>query len=110
MFLLSLIAALAGTPLREAEAAHDLACSLAELGGGDIIEEVDGGVGDDSGATIKSDGPHASMLLTSGDALPPPVILTVLPGDSHDRAGTSRSAQHTPSSPRRHALLQCFLF
>ena len=43
-----LVATLSGPLLREAEGAEDLARSLAELGHGPLIEEVDGGVGDDS--------------------------------------------------------------
>ena len=55
MFWLSVIAALAGTPMRLAEAASDLARSFAEVDDGADVEEIDGGVGDDAGATIKSD-------------------------------------------------------
>ena len=58
LVLLSLLAALAGTPLRLAEAAEDLARSLAELGRGVNLEEIDGGVGDDSGAVIKVEVVH----------------------------------------------------
>jgi hypothetical protein len=47
-----LVATLSGPFLREAESAEDLARSLAELGSGPLVEEVDGGVGYDSGATI----------------------------------------------------------
>ena len=52
MFLLCLIAVLAGTPLRQAEAATDFARSHGEAGHGNVIEIIDGGVGDDSGTTI----------------------------------------------------------
>lgn len=55
MFLLSLIAALAATPLRLAEAAHDYADAVAESGVGGDLDAPDGGVGDDSGATIKAE-------------------------------------------------------
>jgi hypothetical protein len=54
MVLLSRIAALAGTPMRLAEAADDIACSLAELGGGGVVEIPNGGVGDDPEAAIKT--------------------------------------------------------
>ena len=53
MFLLRMVAALAGTPLRISEAAHDLGRALAEDGDQGVVEVPDGGVGDDSGATIK---------------------------------------------------------
>ena len=46
-FLLSTLAALTGTPLRQAEAAADLTRSLAELSHLADIETSDGGVGDD---------------------------------------------------------------
>ncbi len=52
MRLLCLLAAVAGSPLRQAEAAEDLAHSLGELGQAYSIEEKDGGVGDDLGSTI----------------------------------------------------------
>lgn len=45
----SLLAALTGTPLRHAEAADDLARSLAESVYNANLEVPDGGVGDDSG-------------------------------------------------------------
>ena len=69
LWLLSLIAVLAGTPLRLAEAAHDLACSLAELDGGEGVEAPDGGIGDDSGATIKAKTIHALTTVESVDFL-----------------------------------------
>ena len=47
-----LVATVSGPFLREAEGAEDLVRSLAELGCALLVEEVDGGVGDDSGATI----------------------------------------------------------
>jgi hypothetical protein len=52
MRLLCLLTALAGSPLRQAEAAEDFAHSLGELGQAYSIEEKDGGVGDDQGSTI----------------------------------------------------------
>ena len=47
MFLLCLIAALSGTPLRQAEAADDFARTFGECGQSDVLHTVDGGVGDD---------------------------------------------------------------
>jgi hypothetical protein len=110
MFLLSLIAALAGTPLRQAEAAHDFACWLAGVGGDDTITEPDGRVGDDSGATIKAEITQASVVLAVAGSLP--VTFAAAP----------QQAEHVPAcllqnttrlsygSARRNALLQRFLF
>ena len=50
MFFSCLIAALAGSPLRQAEAAGDLGLAGRRVVG-DVIETVDGGVGDDAGET-----------------------------------------------------------
>jgi hypothetical protein len=109
MLLLSLIAALAGTPLRMAEAASDLAGSLAELDGRAGLEEIDGGVGDDSDATIRAEITHAPIAPVWSEGQPaflcpaPLRAEMVLP----DRAGIS----HRP--PMRfvgqHVFLQCFL-
>ena len=53
MFVLSLVAALAGAPLRLAEAAYDMACSMSpSLAAGATLEILDGGIGDDSGANL----------------------------------------------------------
>jgi hypothetical protein len=111
VFLLGLLAAVAGTPLRQAEAADDLARALAELGDGNVIEPVDGGVGDDAGDTIKADPSHAPLLPAVADALP-----AAPPGDARPCPGPflrSRAGHKGPppaSPPRRLALLQCFLF
>jgi hypothetical protein len=75
MFVLSLIAVLAGTPLRLAEAADDLARSLAETDNGVNLEQVDGGVGDDSGATIKPDVSSTTLASTFEQILLSPVTL-----------------------------------
>jgi hypothetical protein len=111
VFLLGLLAAVAGTPLRQAEAADDLARALAELGDGDRIEMVDGGVGDDSGDTIKADPSHAPLLLMIADAPPaaPPGNALPCPGPILlSRAGRNHPPPASP--PQRLALLQCFLF
>ena len=109
MFALSLIAILTATPLRLAEAAEDLARSLAELGNGVNLEEVDGGVGDDSGATIKADVVDGVSSFGSVDwlaELPGPACSVVprvilRPDDSR--------ADPTTNSARRRAWLQRFL-
>ena len=59
MSLMCLIAALSGTPLRQAEAAHDFSHAIAEVGVGDVVDETDGGVGDDAGDTILKAGNDA---------------------------------------------------
>jgi hypothetical protein len=110
MFLLSLIAALAGTPLRQAEAAHDLACSLAELDGRDVLEEIDGGVGDDSDATIKSETAHASVILTIASAAPTEITPPLSPPRPLPTGRSARAPRLATGSYRWHALLQRFLF
>jgi hypothetical protein len=62
MSLFCLIAALSGTPLRQAEAASDLARALAERDGGRDLETIDDGVGDDSETSIRSAGDDAQSL------------------------------------------------
>ena len=88
-----LLATLSGPFLREAEGADDLARSLAELGRGVLVEEVDGGIGDDSGATI---------LSTSGPVTIRPA-LSSLPGelmaDAHGSAHVVGS--HCPPARSR---------
>jgi hypothetical protein len=65
-----LIAVFSGPLLRQAEGALDLTRSLAELGCPPLVEELDGGVGDDAGSTILSSrigapaGGHDSIRLT----------------------------------------------
>src|SRR4051794_40633192 len=92
MFVISLLAALAGTPLRQAEAAHDLACSLAELGDGDLVEVVDGGVGDDPGETIRGDDAPAPVAPAAAAPLPSP-----LPPQSPSPVSTRASARLAPT-------------
>jgi hypothetical protein len=109
MFILSLIAALSGTPLRIVEAAEDLAHSIAELSVlGSEIEPTDGGVGDDSDATIKANPTHVPVSLMAALDLPRPLSLACsarhllrCPADPPRRPPSSHS--------QRLALLQCFL-
>jgi hypothetical protein len=109
MFLFSLIAALAGTPLRLAEAASDLCSFLAELDGGPEIEVPDGGVGDDSGATLKADvlrisaHGNASPIAPAGDLLAP-----VISKPSFDWR-EDLPPRRTGTVPEHLAHLQCFL-
>src|SRR4051794_17693194 len=81
-FLLSLLAALTGTPLRQAEAASDFARSLVERLQAADIESIDGGVGDDSGVGTlpASHGPAADALaVTDPVFLPPPASSILTP-------------------------------
>jgi hypothetical protein len=61
MLLVSLLAAMAATPLRQAEAASDMARGVAEGDEDHSVEPLDGGVGDDSDATIRADDPADSV-------------------------------------------------
>ena len=110
MLLLGLLAAFSGTPLRLVEAAHDLAHAIAELEleVGSDIEPTDGGVGDDSDATIKANPAHVPFAWMFALELPRPSSL----------APPARPIPHRPADPpprppsshsRRLALLQCFL-
>jgi hypothetical protein len=115
MFLLCLIAALSGTPLRQAEAADDFARSLSEMRQGQVIETIDGGIGDDSEASILKAGGDTHLLAATvpmerADVHFTPLIpVSALPnmGD-HRRADVSGSLP--ASADRRFAWLQCFLF
>jgi hypothetical protein len=115
MFLLCLIAALSGTPLRQAEAASDFARSLGELGQGTIIETIDGGVGDDKEASILRAGGDAHslaatiLLETTVVDFTPSVSVSSLPNIGGRRQGDELGLLPASSS-RRMAWLQCFLF
>ena len=104
-----LLAALAGAPLRQAEAASDLIRALAE---GASLDPVDGGVGDDAGeGTLAADpGPLSGGLPSMLDAdLPPPLPtpnLTALEAEG------LRERAWWPTSPPglRQVWLQVFRF
>lgn len=110
MTLLCLIAALSGSPLRQAEAACDLARSLDELAGDHVIETIDGGVGDDSGETVLKAGAESQPdTMTAGG--PPSLLTPVLSPPSLDpRHRAERAVAPPPGSLQRHAWLQRFLF
>jgi hypothetical protein len=114
MLQLCLIAALSGTPLRQAEAASDFARSRAELGQ-DHVETIDGGVGDDAEiAVLKEGGDTPSFqtiipLATAEGLLTPLLPLMFSPGFGL-RCPSGPPGTLSPSSARRHAWLQCFLF
>ena len=60
MLFLSLCVAITATPARLAEAASDIGRALADADADAGMEEADGGVGDDSGDSIKLDKTHAA--------------------------------------------------
>jgi hypothetical protein len=110
-----LIAALSGTPLRQVEAADDFARSHAEAGQGHVIEMIDGGVGDDSGATILKAGGDThplpdTLLLAAADAFLSPLLPVLSLPNIDDRRWADRLASLPAGSAQRHAWLQCFLF
>jgi hypothetical protein len=114
MFLLCLIAALSGTPLRQAEAAEDFARSLGEMTQGHVLEAIDGGVGDDSDASILKAGPDAHSLTAMVSVLMETVEVQLSPVSSLPNIGDRRRAEVSSPPPasgdRRFAWLQCFLF
>jgi len=115
MFLLCLIAALSGTPLRQAEAANDFARSFGESGQGDVIETIDGGVGDDKEASIlKASGDTHSLVAPILLALAEVCFTPAIPVSSLPNVDDRRRAKLSGSPPvrsdRRFAWLQCFLF
>jgi hypothetical protein len=109
MFLLSLIAALTGTPLRVAEAAHDLAACVADLGDGDSLEAPDGGVGDDSAATIKSEVAHAPLKRACAAPAPAACLVATWRTWIAVERKADRIDGMASGIPRRLAQLQCFL-
>jgi hypothetical protein len=113
MLLLCLIAALSGTPLRQAEAASDFARSRDELGQ-DHIEMIDGGVGDDAEVAVLKDGSGAASLqavmpTTTAEGLLTPLLLSVSLQEFRQRCLSDLAAMLSPGSALRHAWLQCFL-
>jgi hypothetical protein len=109
MFVLSLIATLAGAPLRAAEAAHDLATSVADLGDGDTLEMPDGGVGDDSGATIRSEVSRAPLESAGAHSLPAACLVATWRSSVPVERKADRIDVIASGVARRLARLQCFL-
>ncbi|MGO9469930.1 MAG: hypothetical protein ACLQIB_35810 [Isosphaeraceae bacterium] len=115
MFLLCLIAALSGTPLRQAEAASDFARSFGELGQGDVIETIDGGVGDDEEASVLKAGSDsyslaATILLARADVCFTPISPVSFLLRIGDRGWVDLTGSFPARSDRRFAWLQRFLF
>jgi hypothetical protein len=113
---LSLIAALSGPLLRQAEGADDLIRSLAELGCPPLLEEADGGVGDDPGATILSKAPGAVAGVNDSPGLFEAAAAGFQavyrsPSDAHVPSLDSRHGPpRSEGTPARLARLQRFLF
>lgn len=111
--LLSLIAALTGTPLRQAEAAADYARAISQRFQPANLQTVDGGVGDDSGVVtltaIHGDLAADALLATCLFILPPDFGL---PATTPVQAeGLKERVWWPPAPPNiRHAWLQVFLF
>ena len=106
MFALSVIATLAGTPLRIAEAARDIGCALAEDHAEGSIEVPDGGVGDDSGVTIEADNVDPSIVLAVVADLPP---FRDDPASAfHSGSQSSARFRGIPGSNKRLSKLQRF--
>jgi hypothetical protein len=111
MLLICLIAAVSGTPLRQAEAASDFARSVGEIGESGI-EAPDGGVGDDSDIALKAEITDLLVLDMSVSCA------DILPGYANVTAPPSwllfkRLAHQPPRSSTRRsrwlAMHQCFL-
>ncbi|MHC5540106.1 hypothetical protein ACYOEI_17950 [Singulisphaera rosea] len=111
--LLCLIAAISGTPLRQAEAASDFARNAAESVQDDGLESPDGGVGDDSGDSLQG-GSQASLAFDQipvVDGLLPPPGCAGLPLSPQEFSGLKVHVWWPPKPPTlRHAWLQTFLF
>jgi hypothetical protein len=111
--LMTLIAAVTGTPLRQAEAADDLCRSLMKFFQPASLEMPDGGVGDDSGVGTLSSS-HSSGLadpLTSAVPLVLPPVSAGSPGTPGEVEALREVVWWPPNPPNiRHAWLQTFLF
>ncbi len=111
--LLSLIAALTGTPLRQAEAASDYARAVSHQCQPSNLQTPDGGVGDDSGVVtltaMHGDIAAEISLAACLFILPPDFGLpAITPAEAE---GLNERVWWPPAPPNiRHAWLQVFLF
>ncbi|MFO0954755.1 MAG: hypothetical protein U0835_27050 [Isosphaeraceae bacterium] len=110
LFLLGLTAAAAGTPLRQSEAAADFARSLAEIDDGDVLEEVDGGVGDDAGDTIRADETHPPDGPAAPAFLAVSRLVSPAPCGLSKNAGAWAVPRPSTGGPLTSAWLQRFRF
>ncbi len=110
MFLLALLAAVAATPLRLVEAASDQARALAERYGDPDIEPVDGGVGDDSGETIRGEVDHSDVApVLVGPVFPAVLALFDFGPARLVLFEIDRPPRSSPTLARRLAMLQRLL-
>jgi hypothetical protein len=111
--LMTLIAVLTGTPLRQAEAADDFCRSVMELFQPASLEIPDGGVGDDSGIgtlSVSDSSGLADPLTPAAPLLLPPVSAGSR-ATRHEVNALRELVWWTPNPPNvRHAWLQAFLF
>jgi hypothetical protein len=111
--LITLIAGLTGTLLRQAEAADDFCRFATELLQPAGVEIPDGGVGDDSGVGTLS-APHGNGLADPLASATPLFLLPVSQGSGATRREVEALPERvwcTPNPPNaRHAWLQAFLF
>jgi hypothetical protein len=115
MSLLCLIAALSGTPLRQSETAADYARTVGECGQGDVLHDVDRGVGDDKEVYIVKAGCDMLVLTaTILSAMSDVDCISSRSVSSLPNVGEHRQAHLSGSLPansdRRFASVQCFLF
>jgi hypothetical protein len=109
LFLLSMLAALAGTPLRLAEAAHDIACALPDHDRDSAIEIPDGGVGDDSDATVRADVARPPTIDSSPNLIESALIARESTVVQISASGRERRPPRALSKRRAHALVQRLL-
>jgi hypothetical protein len=114
MLAICLIAALSGAPLRQAEAANDFVRQHAGTAEESVIEQVDGGVGDDSGETILKHGygiqPLDAIILMANDCLSTLLPIALFPSPIARRYRPELGARPSMRSLRIHALIQRLLF
>ncbi|SIO56268.1 hypothetical protein SAMN05444166_5210 [Singulisphaera sp. GP187] len=111
--LLSLFAALTGTPLRQAEAADDFARSFSQWFQPATLQTLDGGVGDDSGVVTLTQmhGDFAADALLVADPFILPPLLGMPSVTPEEAEGLKERVWWPPAPPNiRHAWLQIFLF
>ncbi len=107
--LLGLILAFSGTPFRLAEAASDFARSASGADEAGSIAEVDGGVGDDSGETVRA---HLASppIAEAPDGLPTWLAPAAPePVSLQPRADLTAPRPPGPPGLRLHALIRRFL-
>ena len=107
--LLGLILAFSGTPFRLAEAASDFARSASGVNKVGSIAEVDGGVGDDSGETVRANA-ESPPIAEAPDGLPPWLApASHIPVSLQPRADLPSSRPPGPLGLRLHVLIRRFL-